>query len=423
MEKQLITIDYLILNLNGKLQKNIYDTNTSEEINAHAQYLDASADNIFFISNFCFELAERGTKNFSSRYTVFYNDIRLGILTANPHKGSVLKPDFAQLQIDNALFYTHRNELKKIIQEFLTITDYEWTAINRLDIALDKQDNGYYSHLYNKIMNGEILLAGRKKAVTQYAEMQLLNAHHETHKGQIYLNGFTVGKRSASRFLRVYNKTLNLRSEPKEYINTWWQNDGLASPENECDVWRYEYQLNAKFFKDLFKHKDIVTPTSLSNVEKLTWAIFDIENLIELLRLAEKNHFELRENTGKSQINKEEAITLHCWNTIKNTYTKVKSSIQKIPRIISRSSVILKRLAKSLFREYYVNGQDISYIIGLNQLLNTNTAYNPETQTERPLKDWFAEKMPYYLSEFHTKERIKDTFNKMLYHEHELLAI
>lgn len=411
----LISIDYLILNLNGSIA---YTDDSA--VSACSDELDTGNDNIFFLDNFGFELSERGTKNFANRYTIFYGSVRFGVLCANPYDGSVLAPDFAQLQIDNALFYTHRNDLKRILQEFFRVTNYQWKAINRMDIAMDSNDYGKYSELYSNLMDGKVLIAGRKKAVSSYAEMQCVNAFQETHKGQVYLNGFYVGKRTATRMLRVYNKTLNLRLTPKDYITQFHKDNGLT---DECDVWRFEYQLNAKFFTDLYKHRDVVVPDGLSNTEPVTWAIFDIENLIELLRLAQKNHFELRENTGKSQINKENEVLLHCWDDIKALYTSVKSTLQKIPKIIDRTNVVLKRLSKSLFREYYVNGQDLSYIIALNHLLDTNTDYDPETKKERSLRSWFEEKKRWYLAEFHTKERIKDTFDELLYSEHSLITI
>jgi hypothetical protein len=376
MEKQLITIDYLILNLEGKLQQ--YSKQNKDYDN---------------INKFTFELAERGTKIFSSYYTVFYGDLRFGTLLCNPYTGSVLSPDFAQLQFDNALFYTHDlQELKAIFTEFLQETDYSFRAINRLDIALDKAKD--YRQLAIDLINGKTILSGRKKKLTLYSE---------TEQGQVTITGISVGERSSSKMLRIYNKTLYLSKTPKEYIDKWHADSGLQG-----EIWRFEYQLNAKFFTDLHQLSQI--PGSM---EKFNWGIFDIACLLELLQLAEKNHFELRENTGKSQINKEKAIIMNDWQHLKSCCLDVVASIIRVPKIIERSNVIKKRLAKSLFREYYVSKQDISFVLSLNRLLHENK-----------MVEWFREKMKYYLAEFHVKEKIKDTFNFPLYwDEHSELFI
>lgn len=390
MDKQLITIDYLIINLEGKLQKNLHENPLYENFN-----------------NFSYELAERGTKTFASVYQVFYNNIRFGTLLCNPHKGSVLAEDFAQFQFDNALFYTQTlPQLGELLSHFIDATDYKFKSVNRLDIALDRVDNGYYAGLAKSLNEGSILLAGRKKKI------QFFN---ETEKGNMVFTGMTVGKRSAARLLRIYNKTRYLLETPKDYVDKWHSENGLNG-----EIWRFEYQLNAAFFRELHQTAD-ASFTAEHNpkfkcinevAEKMTWGIFKIENLVELLRLAEKNHFELRENTGKSQVNKERSVISNAWVLIKKALTTVTASIKKIPKIIDRSPVIKKRLAKSLFREYYVSFQDISFVIALNKLLHENELVN-----------WFDEKMKYYLAEFHTKERIKDTFDFKLYDEHSNIFI
>lgn len=112
--------------------------------------------------------------------------------------------------------------------------------------------------------------------------------------------------------MRIYNKTLELSINPKQYISDYHKNQGLA---DDVPVWRMEYQLNARFFDNLYKCKDISQKGDIKHElvsERITWAIFDIENLIALFQLAEKNHFELRYNTGKSQTNKETPYLLHC---------------------------------------------------------------------------------------------------------------
>lgn len=386
MANELITIDYLIINLEGKLQKNQYQTSDYENIN-----------------NFTFQLAERGTKMFASLYQVFYNDIRFGTLVCNPHKGSVMAEDFAQIQFDNALFYTFTlPELKSMFTNFIDSTGYSFKSVNRCDIAIDRMGGDNYRQLASDILQGKILLAGRTKD---------FNTYNISQRGRVDTTGIQVGKRSASRMLRIYNKTLQMKSVPKEYIEKWHEKNGFTG-----EIWRFEYQLNAIFFRELFNVQDITHKTYEQKkqvIEKFTWGVFDIANIVELAELAERNHFELRQNTGKSQINKEKPIVLNAWDKIRSSVSAIVSTLRKIPKIIERSTVIKKRLAKSLFREYYVNEQDITYCISLNKLLHDNSLVN-----------WFHEKINYYLAEFREKEKIRNTFCEQLYfNEHSFLFL
>lgn len=380
MNKQIITIDFLILNLNGYLQRSKYDKET-----------------FFDNSPFSFELSERGTKIFSSNYTIYYNNHRFAVLLANPYTGSVLAPDFAQIQIENTFFYTHTlAELKSIIFEFLQCTGYTFKSVNRLDIALDAPDNnGKYKQLVNDLFTKKCLISGKRKKINFYTESD---------NGKIDITGFTVGKRNSSRFLRVYNKSLNLQDVPKDYITQWHKDNQL-----EGEIWRFEYQLNARFFDYL--HKTVAVSDKVID-EQIGLNMFDVSALIKLIQIAEKNHFEIKENTGKSQVNKEKSIILNCWETVKSAYKAVETIVRKIPKILELTTVVKKRLAKSLLREYYITGQSLQYIISLNHLLQEND-----------LETWFYSKMPYYMAEFHAKEKIKDTFNWETYDNHRQIFI
>src|SRR5690606_9132211 len=154
--------------------------------------------------------------------------------------------------------------------------------------------------LYTDLITGEKLVKGREKNIS---------AHHITKKGRGQFNGFTVGKRTASRFLRVYNKTVALQqpTQPKPYIVEWHKNNGLEALEGS-DIWRFEYQLNSTFFTYLRKYG-----------KNITFTAFEPQSLIELIELAEKNHFEIVENTGKSETNKEKTIVLHNWSDLYET--------------------------------------------------------------------------------------------------------
>ena len=379
LKTTLINIDYLILNLEG-------------------QPFGEFPEN----SKFRLKPYEYGTKIFEIRADLYYEDLKIGIYTAKP-RSAIINEQLAQLQIENNLFYTlTNNTLKSIINDFCNETQYNFKSINRLDICLDKSDfNNSYRNLYSNIVGGNYLISGRPKNLQSY---------FETYKGKSILNGFQIGKRTSDKIIRCYNKTLSLQLTEKPYINEYYANNNLK---NE-NVWRFEYQLNSAFFRGLNEHSKL----DLNVSQSMTWGIFDKANLYELLKIANKGFFELRENTGKSQINKEKLVMLFDFDFLQSQISKFNPIIKRLKNVILSSTTIKKRLAKSLFREYYANQQCVTYIVALNLLLE-----DIDLTTEKPLLAWFKNKLHFYLHEFRTKEKLVNDFDSELFHEHQLLFL
>lgn len=379
LKTTLINIDYLILNLDG-------------------QPFGEFPEN----SEFRLKPYDYGTKIFEIRADLYYQDLKIGIYTAKP-RSAIMAETLAQLQIENNLFYTLSNqELKNVLTLFCEETNYLWKSTNRLDICLDKCDkNNTYRNLYKNIVDGDTLISGRPKNIQSY---------FETYKGKSILNGFQVGKRTSDKIIRCYNKTLSLQLTEKPYINEYYANNGLK---NE-NVWRFEYQLNSAFFRGLNEH----SKADINISQSMTWGIFDKANLYELLKLANKGFFELRENTGKSQINKEKLIPLFDFDLLQSEISNFQPIIKRLKKVVLSSTTIKKRLAKSLFREYYANNQDISYIVALNLLLE-----DMDMTTEKPLLTWFKNKLHFYLHEFRAKEKIVNDFDSSLFQEHQFLFL
>jgi hypothetical protein len=373
-KKALVNIDYLIINLEG---------------NPFGDFEENS--------NFNLKHYDYGTKIFATRSDLYFKNEKIGTLQHSP-RSTILDVNFAQLQFENHLFYTlSLSGLKNLITQFCEETAYKFKAINRLDICIDKNDTNHnYRYIYDKIINGSYLISGRPKNLQSY---------FETFKGKSILNGFQIGKRTSDKIIRVYNKTLSLQLTEKPYINDFFQNNGIK---NE-NIWRFEYQLNSAFFR----HLKEFSQTKDEVQQDMTWGIFNQSTLFELLKIATKGFFELHENTGKSQINKEKKIQLFDFDSMRQAVTQQTTVIRKLKKGFVSSTTIKKRLAKSLFREYYANEQDISYIIALNLLLE-DTDYT----TDKKLKVWFLNKMNFYLLEFRNKEKIQKYFYRELFQEH-----
>jgi len=388
--KTLISIDFLIINLKGSVTP-IAGTN----------------------SEFIFNVAPYGTKTFSNRFEVKYKGEKIGTLVNEP-RSNIIDSELNQFQFENHLFYTKSLlELKSIISDLVDSYHLSFTAINRLDIAFDINDNNnYYRNLNTSLNTGSVRLSGRKKAFNQYNELV---------KGVCINNGFALGQRSSSKFLRCYNKSLSLEINEKQYILDYYKNNNFSNN----NVWRFEYQLNSSFFSNLknFGHDkdffDVNKEKLKLPFEDLTWCIFDYNALINLVEMAQNNFFELKENTGLKQINAEKSISFILnFDYLKTLYSKFKLIFKRlktthIPNLIKR-----KRLAKALFREYCANFQNVSYIVALNRLLLEINPFN-----DLPLLEWFELKMKFYLAEFNEHEKMNIKFDFTLFYEQSNLFI
>lgn len=377
--KHLVNIDYLIVNLDGVPFGTFPDS-----------------------SDFKINYYDYGTKIFQFRAEVYYKNLKYATIQHSP-RSAVLDVNLAQLQIENHIFYTFTlQEQKTILDAFCSETNYLFKSVNRLDICVDKCDvAGSYKTLYDSLQSGKLLMSGRTKNFQSYSE---------TVKGVTVLNGFQVGKRTSEKLLRVYNKTLSLLNSDKPYIQEYFNNNGLKSE----TVWRFEYQLNSRFFRDLKR----VSPADGVVTEGVTWNIFEYPMLFELLKESTKGFFEIHVNTGKSQVNKEDKISIFDFDVMRQIANARKLVLKRLKKVFQSSETIKKRLAKSLFREYYTNFQDVSYIVALNRLL-----LDYDKATGKTLFEWFGHKCSFYLMEFKNKEKLSNHFDFELYHEHQTLFL
>jgi hypothetical protein len=284
---------------------------------------------------------------------------------------------------------------------FCTFLNASFVSVNRLDIALDLENtNDFYQNVTSSILNNQLLVSGKDKKI---------NTYYQTNKGKPCLTGFTIGSRSNSRYLRVYNKALELTKKPKEYILNSWTSSNLE----HSKVWRFEYQLNNSFFRFLHKKTNYKVKDNQTVTELLTWGIFDEKMLFSLIERATKNHFEIKYNTGKTEINKEKPFLLLNFEFLKTKLGQFRNEIVKIKKAIEPSLLSIKRMLKSTFREYYSSGQNsISHILSLNESLQnySNQLFN--------LEQWFYKKVPFYLDEFKQKQKMNIQFNQDLFKEH-----
>lgn len=275
------------------------------------------------------DFADYGTQVFKQMCEVTFKNVHLGTLYFEP-RSTALKSDLVQLKISNELFYIMSDdELKILIKEFLQITTLKFDSINRFDIALDFSGAIHGIDLFIRALNlNMVRLSGRSKA---------FKVHATTNNGYIDFQGFELGKRSNSRFLRCYNKTIeNLQGKTKLYLTDLYEKIGFDNTE-DSPVWRFEYQLNNQFFKTY--------PITFDD-------IFNSDYRYSLLVAAQTNHFSLKWNTGKKETNKEEDFNFFDWFRIRKVLRIIGKKLVKLKRVIKESVIGQQRIVKALIRSY-----------------------------------------------------------------------
>jgi hypothetical protein len=311
------------------------------------------------------------TKIFRKVHTVFVDDYKIGTFVSVP-ASSALNPLLVQFKVENYLFYVMPPAtLKKILNDLFKSLRLSFSSVNRLDLALDIEDeNSTTQTLLKKLVNDELRVSGRSKAV---------NPYYVTKNGFLSLQGCAIGSRSSSRYLRIYDKTKEMEQNPKQYIDAYHKRNGLNK-----NIWRFEYQLNGKFLRD---KKNI-------NLDSL----FDFNFIYSLYVDSYSNHFSFKYNTYKKECNHEENYPFLSFDMIRKQLSLLTVEIIKLKRKINETLIGQKRIVKSLCRSYFSTSQP-SYAKPIQFILDSYS-----------LNDWFDSKFPSYLNEF-MKKAMNNKFN------------
>ncbi|WP_417443761.1 hypothetical protein [Joostella sp.] len=359
------------------------------------------------------DMHQYGNRTYKKMVDVYYSPStdkpkeKYFIMNFEP-KSEIIESDLVQIKLENHLFYTRSmQDLKKEIETITELLGISFHSCSRLDLALDVHGNSHgISTSLKQLNQGTLLFAGRPKEIAFYTKVK---------KGVVTCNGVGIGKKSAYKYCRIYNKTneILIGKNSKPYILDAWRSVGFDiesmnilnydyatngqkknfNRDTNNDIWRYEYQLNRAY---LAKLKDFTFDN-----------IFDKHFLFSLLEEAKKNHSELKYNTGKSEINKEKDFLMLDFKKIAQRIKAVRGVIERLPRTIKDTFIGTQRLIKGNLRNYFSYGQKLEFLMPIRQILDSNPI----------LKDWYYSKVSNYIYEFKKDTKI-NFINENLYNSH-----
>lgn len=359
-KSHIIGLDYLELNIIGSLP-----------------FL--SDEEEFAQGNFTFIHSGKRTKNFEAVFQIYYKNEVFALAQLFPREGNVLDANMQLVKLDNQLFYSEPN-LYEAICEYLIEFDLVYQNITRCDVYLDTYGfaNGMTLNQLDYLLdNGDIISSTRVKDKAK---------HSGKVEGVFMTTGFSWGKRASSKYLRIYNKTLELLKSDKQYISEFHKQNGLT----KHDVYRFEYQLKNEFFKQIQNF----------DLEHL----FDTQGLFEVLDMARKGHFEFRFEDGQKRNDRKKEVELFNWDQLRCLPQFVYDYVKLRKRHSSETTYSAKRQAAILFKGYITFYQDWKLLRGMFAILN-----------RYDLGEWWGKKESKYKKQYLQSRSVLYEFNETVY--------
>lgn len=351
----LLNIDYLILN--GEIET-----------------LKKDWDNIRW-ADYSTKLEEYSTRNFRNVLAIYDNGKEIAKVFFEPYTGSCLSQGFCQIQFSNWLLWERLQILKQKVSDLSFMLGIKYTGVNRLDLAVDGLENDFSDGLFylgNFIQDKAVIMAGRPKNM----------AIHATTDGKFL--GISIGKRSGERFCRFYNKTEQLKENPKPWISF---RHGIFIPDStikENHIWRLEMQLNRKF---------------LSHIENVE-VVFNWRFLASMFEAGLRNFLDLYENRGSKVVSRNPRIQLFNREKL-NEYLRIVGKNDTVKRFYStkrngmdeNTMLSNKKELKRMFCRYATNQDNIAPLLIIHEILALDDFYN----------EYFFRKRDYWIIQLSKK--------------------
>jgi hypothetical protein len=339
-----VNIDYLIINFNS-------DFNPERVTN----------------QNFGVIRKETGTKMFKEVFEIFYRSKKIATWFSIPHS-DVMKKDFLQVQFTNKFLYESFSSIKDIVREFIFAFNLKFHSFNRVDICIDSNYRDFIAPNFldyvSLLKSRTIIHSGKKISMSEYLEIN---------GKEVNVNGFTLGSRGEQRYFRAYDKTLQIKKEPKPHIEKFWKVYGINIEEK---IVRCEFELRQKYLKA------ILCPLQ----------IFDREFLKDIFIQTTKNFIQPRYNQGKKRISDNTECKIFDFNKIETRCDSTNKEFEKHkPELNPRYEKIsfFKSICRIAFRQYFLSQQEETFHLFLvAKAIKENPDYNLDDFVDRNIQKW-----------------------------------
>lgn len=339
---------------------------------------------------------ESGSKTHRYIFKVFYNSLQIGILETSPNLPTIHSDNFL-FKLENNLLY--QSDFLELLNGFLDHYQAKITNISRVDIAIDNIGylipflNDYWRNNQDKkvLRKGKKVRKTKKSGFSCYNETKE-NSYFLESQNTLYLdessniiNGFRFGSRQSNKYITIYNKTNELETSNKKYIERFWQENGI---DTNNPVYRFELRLESEAVKaikdfDISKINEAGYLASIvrTHIRNYFDFVYNTDSNISRCKPIELFNFEQMQGTLLQKCKQKDIndrykakITIHCLFKLtlekrisEKTYQEVKNYINELLEKFDLNDWFLDRLTG--WQEKYTKlnrNQDIIY----NQVLS-----------------------------------------------------
>lgn len=267
-------------------------------------------------SNIALIKRQLGTKHYQNFYHVSVNGRPFGHVLAKPREGNKLPESFLQFQALNNVQY--ETGFFDEVDYLFGNMGWELRNITRVDIALD---GGQPSQVIKDLWSKKVQKIGTTKSHL-----------HMNYKFE--LEGFTWGSASSGKYMRCYDKTVELKLSNKGYIRDYWEKTGL---DTENNIERLELVLKNEAIK---------------SIDEFEWPkLKNIQYLASLMRTHFEGWFEFRDPTTSNNVSRMDVVPYIDWESIDAKLLDRAESIP--PDEITRT----KQACKTVYLLYLATGK------------------------------------------------------------------
>ena len=306
-----------------------------------------------------------GVRHFKCCYEIYLHGELFALMNTAP-RASILDPFLSSITIQNNVLY-QRGWVARF--EYLCKEiGVELRGVSQLDIAID---GGEYIAQYEKLLSKEYKKVGRAKMATEHK-----------HNGNV--EGFYIGNRSSEKYIRGYNKTLEMKKSGsnKNYIVDFWKNNGL-DPAGKVE--RLEIVLKNKAIKRI---KDF----DIGRLE-------DSGYLASLMKCQLTKYYQFVENNGDTNVTRKEKIDAVDWSFFENMEDVVREKKTKTSNVIWA----VKRALTFDMKEQFAGMDE------LGDDLFSQTYIECYKRAEMyGVKEWFGKKITQWKKDFEYQQKIKN---------------
>lgn len=355
--------------------------------------------------SFSFVSAGIRSKHYSASHTVYYRGELFGVVLHQP-RAAVLSPDSINFKIDNQQLYKRRGiDLK--IAEFLKTFEIQFCNYTRVDLYID------FNRFNDRLQFSDFVTAYSAGYIESKGKVQSFNKFHTKINGEMTLTGFSYGSRSSDKYIRCYDKTIELERSHKSYIKEYWKQNGFDPSET---VYRFEVQLNSKFFRKTRGERMKIGSKGNQRaweVENKRFSISHPDSVLSLLQLATNNYFDFFvQDSGRVRNDSKLPFEVFNWQKlregVKKLYNYVREKIEH-KAITWRQKMIV---ARNMFREYVVNKQEDQWLFFVARIVHDyQLRHRWDKMVERYVIEFHKTVGEYYAFDWN---KLQNSFNAMM---------